>query len=190
MPSEDDRPEKEFIDVNGISVPSSSVFYLEWPRKTEIEDFQAVMHCHSMGLRKEFWATIRKNEDNFIVFFECVRDDILPWSEINIIPERNIENGIVEEFGKFLSENFPKESIFVSDPIRQGSIICEYTINHRNQAMTISDIGMNCPLSSYLFNFFDRVLTENLWLYANGVVRKLEKKIKPNFKNLLPGYFL
>ncbi len=182
MPSDDDRPETEFIEIDGISVPSSSVFYQEWPQTCKTCEIEVCAHCHKMGSRKEFWVLIK----NGLISYECVRDDSIPWSDINIIPSRKIDRVVVNEFNKYLDENFPNENVFFANPIRHGNIILNYTIRYKNKANTVADVGLVLPLSQYLFDFFDKVLLENLWFYAQSVIHALEPQIKGDVSEFLP----
>lgn len=190
LPSLDDREEDSFIDIGGIAVPTQAVYFHDWPKDCQEEDFEITFYAHVLGKRKEFWARLNKVENEHLVFFESVRDESLPWTDINLFPERVVADDVLETISTEVMKNIPSNSIYSIYQLKFNIPMVNYTFKNNKKAYTIFDIGCVCPLSKYLFNFFNAILIDNLYMLSNNSIKKLEMLRNPNLEQFMPNHDL
>ena len=190
LPSIDNRTQDSFVDIGGISVPTQAVYFHDWPKDCQEEDFEITFYGYVLGKRKEFWSRIVKIENEYLVFFEAVRDESMPWTDINLFPERFVADDMLETVSSTIMKNIPSNSIFYTYQLKFNIPIVNYTFKKNKRAYTILDIGCVCPLSKYLFNFFNAILIDNLYNLSNNAVKKLEMLRNPDLEQFMPNYDL
>lgn len=190
MPSMDDRPEEEFIDQNGILVPTKATLFHSWPQPCGENDLEITFFTNIIGKRREFWGRIGKLENQPVVFFEAVRDDLLPWTDINVLPERFLDSDVYAEITKNVAENLPNAMAYSVPRVRHDIPIAYYTVKLKGTAYTVIDVGCAFRLSQYLFNIFGSILNDNLYMLFSMATKQLEMIRNTNLAEMIPNHDL
>lgn len=186
MPSKDDRSEEEFIDNAGILIPAKSLLFQKWPQSCDQDRLEITFFSNIIGKRREYWGRIEHDGIKPIIWFEAVRDDFIPWTDINLIPERTIDEELYSDLTQNIFNNLPKDMAFASYQIKQDAPMVYYTIKGNNTAHTIADVGCSQWLSQYLLNIFDIILNDNLFMLFSNATKNLDMLRNPNFKEYAP----
>lgn len=186
MPSEDGRPEIEWEEEQGISIPTKTKQFVKWPMDVEEPNFYLSFHARNWNRIEEFWGTIRKQNDKYVSWFELVKSAYLPWFSINVIPELTMPEKDYEYIARFAEDNIPESSKHVINPVPVDQMMVEYTFSVNRKAYTIVDLGMGFALSEFFYQRLCDLKAKQLLEILKSATQALRKEVLLDYDDFKP----
>ena len=186
IPSEDQRPSEDWIKDETLVLPSKSKQFTKWPIDVSEESFYVCFHARNHNKTEEFWATIRREDNKNICWFELIKSTCLPWFSISVTPEVTLDDDYYNMLADFSRSHIPTTLQNVVESVTTEQIMVEYTFCVDKRAFTVVDLGTVLPLSSFLLKQLQDIKSQQLLPLLESAVSTIRKGRIMSYEDFRP----